>query len=136
MKIVFFLYSFFLVNFCFSQNNVGIHNESPKSPLAINGAVGNIPTIVTTNSTISNPYVLNNTSTIVIFKAFNTLKFPLASSCPGRVYVIVNVSPGQLTIPFTEGVINLAGTPLTQIISQQSNTFVSDGTNWQKISGI
>jgi len=77
--------------------NVGINTSTPNSNLHVNGSVAaSIRTVTVNNGTTASPVTIDLTSSdyTLILRGYNTasnaviVRFPQASTCPGRIYVI------------------------------------------------
>lgn len=107
--------------------NVAIGASTANSKLDVTGALGLPLTITGTNLTLSNSH-----HTIRATASGITLTFPAASSCPGRVYVIINYNTGG---NITTSAFLTSGAVSTTTIATATTVWVqSDGTNWYKIN--
>jgi len=112
-----------------SNTNVGIGTNTPNSSLQISGGTLSLP--ITVSATSVNLSSLPNTYTVIITTTGQTVTLPAASSCTGRVYIIVaQISSGSVT---TSSFLNLTGSSVTSVTFGSSVTIQSDGTNWDQI---
>ena len=110
---------------------MGLGTSSPNSTLDINGSVTVATTVVnSSNGTItlgsSNYCVIYNGST-----SGNTLNFPAASTCAGRVYVIINHSTGVVS---TGSYFINNSTSLGSVSAGNQVTVISDGNEWHEMN--
>jgi hypothetical protein len=110
--------------------NVGIGTTSPNSTVQINGSVAYT---IKSISSGSNATSLGASDYMVIYSGSisgNSLSLPTASSCAGRVYMIVNHSTSSVIVTNTYLVAN--GTASPTITAGSKVQLVSDGSNWHK----
>ena len=107
---------------------IGIATNVPASTLDVNGSVSYDITTTTTNLTLGPTH-----HTVIITGLSPVITLPAASSCSGRVYIIVNetgtttvLGGGGLYIGFNAGF-------SSQVLSNSSMTLQSNGTNWYRI---
>ncbi|MFI5151586.1 MAG: hypothetical protein ACHQRM_17815, partial [Bacteroidia bacterium] len=113
--------------FARDDNKVGINTGSPTSTLHI---AGSISANVTSNTA---SYTLAATDYCVIFTggSASTYTLPTASTCTGRIYLVVNHGAVALTI----SAYTIANaTTATSISAGSSLQLISDGTVWRKIN--
>lgn len=138
MKNILLLSMMFISTFCFSQ--IGINTLSPKSTLDINGNVSY--KVETLNggpsgsaTPIDNGYYINASPTA------SNVEFilPNASTVPGRMYIIRNISNTEIAKIYSFGGSFFAGNsnsataaPVTMDSNNSTKTlvFISDGSNW------
>ncbi|MFL5762498.1 MAG: beta strand repeat-containing protein [Bacteroidia bacterium] len=108
--------------------NVGIATTSPVSSFEVNGSVGmKVKPGLAAGTT--NP---DATALAWIYSSgTGTITVPAASSCSGRMYVIVNYTGAARTITGYTSIGGTAGT--TTIANASSIWIISDGTNWYQI---
>jgi hypothetical protein len=117
-----------------SQNgNVGIGTVSPNSTLSVGGSL-TMP--LRTGNTA---YTITATDHVVIHtgSSARTWTLPAASTCSGRIYILVNNGTGSADITLTQSVRTSGSVTTTTLpITAGSNTFqiVSDGASWIKIN--
>ena len=114
-------------NLVFTNGNIGIRIPSPTSTLHIGGAIA--APIRTTNS---NTTLDENDSTLVMKEQKLNIGLPPASSCPGRIYVLKNISKGNNKTT-TKYICN-RGFENNSLNRNKAIWLQSDGTNWQQIN--
>jgi hypothetical protein len=109
------------------NGNTGIGSNTPTSKLTVNGSIA-AATIITAGS-----LTLDGTHYCVIYTgaAGNTLTLPTASTCVGRIYVLVNHGTDVLTTSIYK--IGNATTS-TSIAIDTNVQLISDGIEWRKIN--
>ncbi|HUR29871.1 MAG TPA: hypothetical protein VMZ69_00495, partial [Saprospiraceae bacterium] len=113
----------------FSSNNVGINTSSPSSSLVVAGSFA---------STMKNSMVLGTDDpdgSAMVWRftsngGNNSLDLPAASSCPGRIYLLLNQTGNTYNIT---SYTNLSGSLNTTISNSGSLMLMSDGTGWFQI---
>lgn len=106
---------------------VGLKTDAPKSTLDINGSMG----LKVKSGLESGVDDVDDSAGIWIYTtATGDIVLPDASSCPNRIYTIVNKTASPLTISDFK---DLTNTIQTAIVSAKSIEIVSDGTEWQQI---
>ncbi|WP_428224330.1 beta strand repeat-containing protein [Flavobacterium sp.] len=113
-----------------ANGTVTIGNNAPsttENTLKINGSVA------TAVATKSSNYTFTGTDYCVIFTgtSASTFTLPSASSCTGRIYLIVNQGSVALT---TSTYRTAIATTATSIAVGASVQIISDGTEWRKIN--
>lgn len=88
--------------------------------------------VTETISTKTGPYTLTATDSIVISNYTNgIMTLPTAVGATGRVYWVKNVAASTATVKSVGGTIDgVAGSTGVSLVTYQTLTFVSDGTNW------
>jgi len=110
--------------------NVGIGNSNPNSTLSVNGS------LAMTYHSGSGAYTLLATDYVVINTgAAAGWTLPIASSCAGRIYRLLNQGTGAITLSQTvrtDAVTTTTNLPL----AAGSNFYeiLSDGTEWRRIN--
>lgn len=80
--------------------------------------------------TVTGNFTLTEDHHTIIVTANATITLPAANSCSGRIYVIKNISGGNITVSSYRNENNTASTTIGQL-----NLWLqSDGTNWQQIN--
>lgn len=111
----------------FTTNSVGVKTNLPKSTLDVNGSIA-LKVKSGLESGTTDP---DDSAGIWIYTtAFGSITLPPASSCPNRIYTIVNKTTSTLTISDFK---DLTNTIQTTILSAKSIEIVSDGSEWQQI---
>ena len=106
-------------------NNVGFNTTQPASTLHVSGSVSTAIVNKTSSYTAT-----TNDYTIIMSGSSLTLTLPAASGVLGRIYIIVNIYGGSLTISSYN---DFTSTAQTTISSNSSITIQSNGTIWQRI---
>jgi trimeric autotransporter adhesin len=128
-----------------SSGNIGIKEKAPSSAMDINGSLATA--ILYQSIPVNTQFDLTNNHHTLIADYdsttgtdVSTVRFPAASSCPGRIYVIKlyvsNFQPigaGGLQITSLGGTIDGNASQLVQT-NKETLTFQSDGSNWWIIS--
>ncbi len=123
----------------YQMGNVGIQTSMPSSSLHVNGSIS-LPHRTSTDAHVT----LNNADhTIIVYGTGGyQMNLPEPSSCPGRIYTIVNASAGNyfyrvsgsgylVYVPAQGGGINVVQSGQVDIIQSNGNS----GTyNWVKIN--
>lgn len=110
-----------------TTNSVGVKNDSPKSTLDVNGSMA----LKVKSGLESGVDDVDDSAGIWIYTtATGDIVLPEASSCPNRIYTIVNKTTSTLTISDFK---DLTNTIQTTILSAKSIEIVSDGAEWQQI---
>ena len=109
---------------------LGVATTSPNSTLDVNGSLTLATTVISAGS---NTLVLGATNYCVIYNggSGNTVTFPAASTCTGRVYIIINHGTGAVT---TATYYTANGSTSTSLSAGSSLQIISDGTQWQKMN--
>lgn len=109
------------------NGNVGIGNITPTSTLMVNGSVA--AKVNTTNGSLT----LTGGHYCVIYNGGtgNTFTLPAASSCVGRMYLLVNHGTDILS---TSSYYTGNATTSTTVAIAASVQLISDGTDWRKIN--
>jgi len=109
--------------------NVSIGNITPNSTLSLNGSLSMTYQAGTGDYTVkSTDYVVINTG------AAANWTLPLATSCPGRIYRLLNQGTGTITL--SQNVRNASASTINTLLSTAgSNAYeiMSDGTEWRLI---
>jgi trimeric autotransporter adhesin len=108
--------------------NVGIGTSSPHSKLNVNGSMAAAVSVKTSS------YTLSAIDYCVIYSGSGTgqtFTLPAASTCPGRIYLIVNQSSQNLGCSLYRTAV--AATTSTVALSTNVQ-LISDGTEWRKIN--
>ena len=110
------------------NGNVGIGNSAPNSKLQVSGSMA----VAVTNKTAA--YTLTASDYCVIYTGTTAVTFtlPVASGCPGRIYVIVNSGTATITTSVAYTLTN--GTTTSTLAAPTSLQLISDGTVWRKIN--
>jgi hypothetical protein len=110
--------------------NVGIGNNNPNSTLSVTGSLTMTYRSGTgAYSAAATDYVIINTG------AAATWTLPVATSCAGRIYRLVNQGTGAMTI--SQPVTTASSTTSTSLVNTAgSNCYeiISDGTVWRQIN--
>ncbi len=112
------------------SGNVGIGTSSPTSVLHVNGAIAAaINNYAGTNQTLSSTdYMAINTGGAC------TWTLPSASTCSGRMYILVNNGTGSITLSPAVTIANAAtSNSLSNTSGSNRITVASDGTNWVRV---
>ncbi|MEO5593733.1 MAG: hypothetical protein ABIR15_12440 [Chitinophagaceae bacterium] len=110
--------------------NVGIGNNNPNSTLSVTGS------LAVTYRSNSGVYTLLTTDYVVINTgAAATWTLPLANTCPGRIYRLLNQGTGVITLSQTVRT-DAASTTVSLPVTAGSNFYeiLSDGTEWRRIN--
>ncbi|HEY1201696.1 MAG TPA: hypothetical protein VGE79_11970, partial [Niastella sp.] len=107
--------------------NIGINNNTPTSQLHVSGAVSFPSATISTNTTLDNTHY-----TVRCTVGGITVTLPTASSCPGRIYIIINYNTGGSVT--TSAFLTATASSTTSISSGSTVQIQSDGTNWYKIN--
>lgn len=104
--------------------NIGIGTTAPTSNFQTSGSVGSKVDFYSTSVTLNNEHC-------VFFNgnAGEMFTFPAATSCKGRVYIIVNHGTGSLD---TSSYLTGNATSNNIILADETVRVISDGTNWRK----
>lgn len=123
-----FFFNSLKINGKFSTTDAtGLKTDVPKSTLDVNGSMG----VKVHSGLESGVEDVDDTAGIWIYTiASGTINLPPASTCPNRVYTIVNKTASTLTISEFK---DLTNTIQTTILSAKSIEIVSDGSEWQQI---
>ena len=109
----------------FTGGNVGIGTATPSSKLALNGS------FATAINKQTNNYPLTANDYTVIFNGTSLIAtLPAATTCTGRIYVVVNQHSSNLSISSYQ---NLSDALTTSVNPGTSITLQSDGINWYQI---
>jgi len=114
--------------FVVQQNgNVGVGDRKPSSLLDVNGSLS-LPfrAITASYATTINDYTIRFSGSTTS----QTVTLPVASTCPGRVYRIVNGGSVSLNV---SSFLNLSGTAITSLSAASSLLVQSDGSDWYQI---
>jgi hypothetical protein len=116
------------INGKFSTTNaVGLKTDAPKSTLDVNGSMG----VKVKSGLESGVDDVDDMAGIWIYTIANgVVVLPPASTCPNRIYTIVNKTASTLTISEFKDLMNAIQ---TTILSAKSIEIVSDGSEWQQI---
>ena len=107
---------------------VGINTgQLANSTLQINGSLST--GITSTNSNLT----LNETHHTVIVNGNNTISFPSANSCSGRIYIIKNTNNVSIN---SSNYLNNTGATIGTIPANTTIQIQSNGTAWHAISAI
>ena len=102
----------------------GFGTNSPKSTVDINGSFGTTITEFTNAASVA----LNETHQTIVFRGTTgSFTLPVASTCPGREYLLVNYTNVAVT---TTAVISIQSTTTTSIPAQTYFKIKSNGTSW------
>ena len=108
-----------------SNGNVGIGTSSSTSKLQVNGSVATSIIKTTANLTLDETHY-----TVIISGGTPTITLPAASSCPGRIYIIVNRTVGARSISNYR---TLSDQLVGSVTQSSSITLQSDGSEWNEI---
>jgi hypothetical protein len=107
------------------SGNLGIGTASPSSRLHVNGSVAAAITTAASNITLD-----ESNYTVILTGGTPTVTLPAASTCSGRMYIIVNQTGILLSISNYQ---SFAGTATTVISGWSGITVQSNGTSWYRI---
>jgi hypothetical protein len=110
--------------------NVGIGNNNPNSTLSVSGSLA-----MTYRSGSGNYTVLGTDYVVINTGAAATFTLPLASTCAGRIYRLLNQGTGAVSLSQT--VRTDSGTTTTTLATTAGANFyeiLSDGTEWRRIN--
>jgi len=115
-----------------ASGNVGINAVSPSSMLQVNGAVA-VP--YTTTGSATSFTLTNAHQTLRRFGSCASITIPQPSTCPGRLYTIINSngtgSNVTLTVSTSGGIYDdVTNTAITALAPNNRITIQSDGTDW------
>jgi hypothetical protein len=113
------------------NGEVGIGTSAPNSTIQVNGSVAAALTSITASN---NTITLGSGNYCVVYTGStsgNTCNFPIASTCTGRIYVIINHSTGTLT---TGSYYTSNSASLGSVSAGGTLQIISDGTNWRKMN--
>ncbi|MCZ2356601.1 MAG: hypothetical protein LC115_07935 [Bacteroidia bacterium] len=109
-----------------NAGSVGIGTNNPSSTLHNNGSFS-LPIVVVGVGTIN----LDDTYfTVIKTGILGALNLPIANTCQGRIYVIVNQAAGPIAIT---NYFNLTGAFVGNVPINSSVMLQSDGANWRQI---
>ncbi len=119
--------------------NVGIGTATPNSTLAVNGSVTMKYRVIGGLSTSGSTTITATDYTLINTVGSGTWTLPAASTCPGRVYLLVNHGTAAITISpalRVSAAVPAAGATTNLPQTDGSNTFqiISDGTDWRKLN--
>lgn len=125
---------FFLLGYHIVSAQVGIGTVNPLSTFEVNGSLGQTVTTVTSDLTLDASHrivICNNGSTA------RTITLPTAVGIKGRTYTIKrdNTSSANVTIATTLSQTIDGETTYILTDAKESVTFISDGSDWKKVSG-
>lgn len=106
----------------------GVNTPTPTSMLSVNGSLALTP--VTINSPLS--IGLDANSSVCFLNGTGTIGLPVANTCAGRVYILVNQSNAVKSFNGSS-YINFSGATVTSIPANSGIKVISDGTNWRLI---
>jgi hypothetical protein len=113
-----------------NAGNLGIGTASPNSTLSVTGSLSmNYRSGAGSYTLLATDYVIINTG------ATATWTLPLASSCNGRIYRLLNQGTGTVTLSQT--VRSDAATTTTSLVQTAGSNFyeiLSDGNEWRRIN--
>ena len=112
-----------------NSGNVGIGTITPASTLQVNGSEAFPISIINTTSA---PTLDGTNHTIIIGTAVITVtvNLPAASTCTGRIYVLVNQNGNTQN---TSTYLDFAGNGTTSLFTHTSYMLQSNGTSWYRI---
>ena len=121
------LMTFFVAQYSFAQNGVGVNTLTPKSSFEDNGSFGKKVSTITSNTTLDETY-----ATVVCNTNAFTVTLPVATGCAFRVYEIKRAigNTNLITINVTSGGTIDGATTYLLSKAGQSVTIFSDGTIW------
>jgi len=109
------------------SGNMGVGpSTAPSSTLQVQGAMSLPMTSLNANTTLDNTH-----HTIRAIASGITLTFPSASSCSGRIYVIINYNTGGTVN--TSAYLSPTAVSTTTVANGTTVWVQSDGTNWYQI---
>jgi hypothetical protein len=114
-------------NLGFTNGKIGVGTTAPTSTLSLAGSFSSPIRSTAANTTLGvNDYTLIMTAKNLI------ISLPVASTCPGRIYVLKNMANGD---NFTNSVyLDQKGDPQLKLNKEKIFWLQSDGVNWHMIS--
>ncbi len=110
-----------------TTNKLGVNIAATHSTIEVHGSIA-LKVKSGLESGVDDP---DESAGIWIYTIANdTITLPAPTSCPNRVYTIVNKTASIIDI---STIINLLNIPINTLASVTSITIVSDGTSWQQI---
>ncbi|MBT8222263.1 MAG: collagen-like protein, partial [Eudoraea sp.] len=111
----------------FTNGSIGVRTTSPSSALHLAGAIA-----LPIRSISANTALDDNDHTIILTAKNLTITLPSAASCPGRLYIIKNISSGKCQSN-TNYINNIGGVD-NKLNKGKIYWLQSDGTNWQQLN--
>ena len=111
--------------------NVGIGTTSPNSTFSVTGSQSvSFRSVTGAYTVLSTDYVVINTG-----GGTPTWTLPVATTCPGRVYYLIN--HGSNTVTLSEAITTASATTSTTLVKTAGTNvyqIISDGTVWRKMN--
>ncbi len=113
-------------NLTFTNGQMGVGTSSPTSTLQSGGSFA-----ASIRSTSTNTTLTAADFTLIMYNQNLLITLPAPSSCPGRIYILKNLSTGEnnTSVSF----ITDNGSTDNRIRNNRIYWLQSDGTNWQQI---
>jgi hypothetical protein len=109
-----------------NNGSAGVNTGLPKSTLDVNGSVALVSKSFNTAVSIG----LDGTSSVYFLSGTGSFAPPAASTCPGRIYIIVNQTNAVKNFNGSS-YINFSGVAVSSIPANSGITIISDGINWR-----
>lgn len=113
-------------NLAFTNGQMGVGTAIPTSTLHVGGSFA-----AAIRSTNTSTALTAADFTLIMYNQGLIITLPVASDCPGRIYVLKNLSLGDnnTSLPFLTD----NGSSATRLRNNRIYWIQSDGTNWQQI---
>jgi|GEM_PF-3187236 len=106
----------------------GVNTPTPSSMLSVNGSLALTPATINSSLSIG----LDANSSVCFLNGTGTIGLPAATTCTGRLYILVNQSNAVKNFNGSS-YINFSGATVTSIPANSGIKIISDGTNWRLI---